>query len=115
MPVRIVCGRYEDKIAWIQKKLQESREVAVVCKSEEVPLLAKKGDCYISRTVKYQGMEKICPDAAMLAGGTEAFIDLVFPQETFNAQRDGYWYMATKLVSEDDMDVLSSENLGSPF
>ena len=101
MPVRIVCGRYEDKIAWIQRKLQESREVAVVCKAEEVPLLAKKGDCYISRTVKYQGMEKICPDVALLAGGTEAFIDLVFPQETFSAQRDGYWYMAAKLVLED--------------
>lgn len=101
MPVRIVCGRYEDKIAWIQRKLQERREVAVVCKAEEVPLLAKKGDCYISRTVKYQGLEKICPDVAMLAGGTEAFIDLVFPQEMFNAQRDGYWYMAAKLVLED--------------
>lgn len=101
MPLRIVCGRYEDKLAWIQRKLQDSREVAVVCKSEEVPLLARKGDCFISRTVKYQGMDRICPDIAMLAGGTEAFIDLVFPQEAFNAQRDGYWYMAAKLVLED--------------
>jgi hypothetical protein len=101
LPVRIVCGRYEDKIAWIQRKLQERREVAVVCKAEEVPLLARKGDCFISRTVRYHGMERICPDVAMLAGGTEAFIDLVFPQETFNAQRDGYWYMAAKLVLED--------------
>ncbi len=101
MPLRIVCGRYEDKIAWIQRKLQENRELAVVCKSEEVPLLARKGDCYISRTVRYQGMERICPDVAMLASGTEPFIDLVFPQEAFNAQRDGYWYMAAKLVLED--------------
>lgn len=101
MPVRIVCGYYEDRLAWCQKRIQDNPELVVVCSSDEIPLLGRKGDCYISRTLEYQSMEKICPDVARLAKSPDAFLDLIFPQEIFHSQREGYWYMVSRLVLED--------------
>jgi hypothetical protein len=101
LPVRIVCGRYEDRLAWMQTRIQENPELVVVCSSPEIPLLAKTGDCYIANTVRYEGMERICPDVARLAKGPEKFLDLIFPQEFYNSLRDGYWYTVARLVLED--------------